>query len=275
MLEDIARELRKEIMITAYRGKSGHLASAFSAVEIMVALYFGGIVKYDRDNPNWEGRDKVIVSKGHASLVLYSVLERIGYISKRKLHTFCQPGSLLGGEPKYGDIPGVETTTGSLGHGLSFAVGVALANQLDARESHTYVLLGDGECQEGSVWEAALSAAHYKLGRLAVILDRNKLQAMGDTEEILRMDPLGGKWRSFGWDVENVNGHDIGELVRVLGKDRKEAREQPKIIIADTVKGRGVSFMEHVPIWHYRMPNSQEMEVVKKELGITERELQG
>ncbi|MCI9531207.1 MAG: transketolase [Lachnospiraceae bacterium] len=275
MLEEIAKEIRKDIMITAYHGKSGHLASAFSAVEIMTALYFGGIVKYDKNHPDWEDRDKVIVSKGHASLVLYSVIKRIGYITPEQLYSFCQPGSLLGGEAKYGDIPGVEATTGSLGHGLPFAVGIALANRLDARESHTYVLLGDGECQEGSVWEAALSAAHYRLGNLTVILDRNKLQAMGDTEEILKLDSLGEKWSSFGWDVKNVDGHDIGELARVLEKDRNEAREQPRIIIADTVKGRGVSFMEHVPIWHYRMPNTQEMEIVKRELGITERELQG
>ena len=240
MLEDIAREIRKDIMITAYHGKSGHLASAFSAVEIMTALYFGGILRYDKNNPD----------------------------------SFCQPGSHLGGEPKYRDIPGVEATTGSLGHGLSFAVGIALANQLDARQSHTYVLLGDGECQEGSVWEAAVSAAHHRLGRLTVILDRNKLQAMGNTEEILKLDSLQEKWQSFGWDVESVDGHDIGKLVRVLQKDREELRKQPKVIIADTVKGKGVSFMEQVPIWHYRMPNPQEMEIVRKELGNTERELQ-
>lgn len=274
MLEDIAREIRKDIMITAYHGKSGHLASAFSAVEIMTALYFGGILRYDKNNPDWAERDKVIVSKGHASLVLYSILKRIGYITPGQLRSFCQPGSLLGGEPKYRDIPGVEATTGSLGHGLSFAVGIALANQLDARESHTYVLLGDGECQEGSVWEAAVSAAHHGLGRLTVILDRNKLQAMGNTEEILKLDSLQEKWQSFGWDVESVDGHDIGKLVRVLQKDQEELRKQPKVIIADTVKGKGVSFMEQVPIWHYRMPNTQEMEIVRKELGITERELQ-
>ena len=161
-----------------------------------------------------------------------------------------------------------------MGHGLSFAVGIALANRLDARESHTYVLLGDGECQEGSVWEAALSAAHHGLGSLTVILDRNKLQAMGNTEEILKLDSLEDKWQGFGWDVESVDGHDIGKLVMVLGKDREELRKQPKVIIANTVKGKGVSFMEQVPIWHYRMPNPQEMEIVRKELGITERELQ-
>ncbi len=274
MLEDIAHELRKEIMVTAFRGGSGHLASAFSAVEIMTALYFGGIVNYDKNNPKWEDRDKVIVSKGHASLVLYGVLERIGYIAKEELHTFCQPGSLLGGEPKYGDIPGVEATTGSLGHGLSFAVGVALANKMDEKQSWVYVVLGDGECQEGSVWEAALSAAHHGLGNLIVILDRNKLQAMGDTEDILKLNSMEDKWKGFGWNTEQVDGHDIGKLIAVLQRCKNRQLDKPTIIIADTIKGKGISFMEQVPIWHYRMPNPEEMEVVKRELGITEKELQ-
>lgn len=274
MLEDIAKGIRKDIMIAAYHGKSGHLASAFSAVEIMTALYFGGILKYDKDDPSWSGRDKLIVSKGHGSLVLYSVLKRIGYITQEELHTFCQPGSVLGGEPKYGDIPGIEATTGSLGHGLSFAVGVALANKLDQKKSRVYVLLGDGECQEGSVWEAALSASHHNLDNLTVILDRNKLQAMGETEDILKLESLKEKWKGFGWDVHEVDGHNMEQLIRVLQEDREKKEVRPRLIIADTIKGKGVSFMEQVPIWHYRMPNEEEMEIVKKELGITEKELQ-
>lgn len=274
MLEDIAKDLRKDIMLTAYRGNTGHLASAFSAVEIMTALYFGGILRYDPDDPAWEGRDKVIVSKGHASLLLYSVLKRVGYITQEQLDTYCQPGSLLGGEPKYKDIPGVEATTGSLGHGLSFAVGVAIASLLDRKGNRIYVLLGDGECQEGSVWEAALSAGHNHLGNLTVLLDRNRLQAMGDTEEILALAPLADKWRSFGWEVMEADGHDIGRLIRVLKEDRESEIEKPRIVIANTMKGKGVSFMEQVPIWHYRMPNAEEMEIVKRELEISEKELQ-
>lgn len=273
MLEEIASEIRKEIMVTAYHGKSGHLASAFSAVEILTALYFGGIVRYDRKNPYWEGRDKVVVSKGHASLALYCILKHIGYLTAEELDSFCQPGSLLGGEPKYGEIPGVEATTGSLGHGLSFAVGIALANHLDQKAAHVYVVMGDGECQEGSVWEAALSAAHYRLGNLTVILDWNKLQAMGNTEDILGLEPLAEKWRAFGWMTEKVDGHRIGDLAEALKRDREESRDKPKILVADTVKGKGVSFMEQVPIWHYRMPNAEELEIVKCELGITEKEL--
>ena len=273
MLEQIAKEIRKDVMLTAYRGNTGHLASAFSAVEIMTVLYFAGIIQYDRSNPDWEDRDKLIVSKGHASLVLYSVLKKIVYLSQEQLDTYCQPGSFLGGEPKYGDIPGVEATTGSLGHGLSFAVGVAVASALDQKKSRIYVLLGDGECQEGSVWEAALSAAQYKLGNLTVILDRNQLQAMGNTEDILALSPLAGKWRSFGWKVNEVDGHNIEELAQVLAEDRETELAQPRIVIAHTIKGKGVSFMENIPIWHYRMPNALEMEIVKQELDITEKEL--
>ena len=274
MLEKIAKEIRKDIMLAAFRGQTGHLASAFSAVEIMTVLYFAGILQYDPSDPDWEGRDKFILSKGHASLVLYSVLKRIGYLSQEQLYSYCQPGSLLGGEPKYGDLPGVEATTGSLGHGLSFAVGAAIASALDQKQTRIYVLLGDGECQEGSVWEAALSAAQNKLGNLTVILDRNQLQAMGETEEILALSPLAEKWRSFGWKVSEANGHDMGELTEALRADRQLDLPCPRILIANTIKGKGVSFMEQVPIWHYRMPNEQEMEIVKRELGITEKELQ-
>lgn len=273
MLEQIAKEIRKEIMITAYHGKSGHLASALSAVEIMTALYFGDVLKYDASNPNWSERDKLIVSKGHASLVLYCILNRIGYLTKEALYTFCQPGSVLGGEPKYGDVPGVEATTGSLGHGLSFAVGIAIANQLDQKDSRVYVLLGDGECQEGSVWEAALSAAHHALDNLTVILDRNQLQAMGDTEDILGLESLKEKWQGFGWDVTSVDGHDLNALVQTLQADRGSKKKGPRIVLANTIKGKGISFMEQVPIWHYRMPNESELALVKAELGITEKEL--
>lgn len=273
MLEDLAKEIRKEIMLTACCGNTGHLASSFSAVEIMTALYFGDILCYDKEDPYWEDRDKVIISKGHATLVLYSVLKHIGYITQEQMETFCQPGSEFGGEAKYGDIPGIEATTGSLGHGLSFAVGIAMANKLDKRKSRVYALLGDGECQEGSVWEAVLSAAHHRLDNLTVILDRNQLQAMGDTEEIVGIDPMDKKWEDFGWHVTEVNGHDIKALIEVFRSDKELQEEKPHLIIADTIKGKGVSFMENVPIWHYRMPNEEEMEIVKKELDISEEEI--
>ena len=270
VLEEIASGIRKEIMVTAYHGKSGHLASAFSAVEILTALYFGGIVRYDRKNPYWEGRDKVVVSKGHASLALYCILKRIGYLTAEELDSFCQPGSLLGGEPKYGDIPGVEATTGSLGHGLSFAVGIALANQLDQKAAHVYVVLGDGECQEGSVWEGALSAPTLGLDNLTAIVDHNKLQAMDALENIVHIEPFARKWEAFGWEVVEIDGHDCQQIREAL-LTRKEGK--PVLVVAHTIKGKGVSFMEQVPIWHYRMPNRGELPILMQELGLKEEDL--
>ena len=256
MLEDIAKEIRKDIMIAAYRGGAGHLASAFSAVEIMTALYFGDVLKYDKNNFNWEDRDKLIVSKGHASLVLYSVLKRIGYISQEELYSFCQPGSLLGGEPKYGDTPGVEATTGSLGHGLSFAVGIALANKIDKRPNRIYVLLGDGECQEGSVWEAALSAPTLELDNLTVIVDHNKLQAMDKLENIVKMHPFAEKWKAFGWNVLEIDGHSV----RACQEAFLTKTDKPLVVIASTVKGKGISFMENQPEWHFGQMTAKQFE---------------
>ena len=273
MLENIAKEIRKDIMLTAYKGNTGHIASAMSVTEILTALYFGDVLKYDKNNPNWEKRDKVILSKGHASLALYSVLKRIGYITQEEMNTFCQPGSKLGGEPKYGDIPGVEATTGSLGHGLSFAVGIALAERMNKNTNRIYAILGDGECQEGSIWEAVLSAASYCLSNLTVILDKNHLQAMGDTEEIVKLNSLKEKWESFGWKVYEVDGHNLNELVKVMKEDYLDEERKPRIIIADTIKGKGISFMENVPIWHYRMPNEEERKIVNEELEISEEDL--
>lgn len=268
MLEEIAKEIRKDIMRTAYKGGSGHIASALSAVEIMTALYFGDVLKYDPQNPEWEGRDKLILSKGHASLVLYSVLKRVGYLSQGELDTFCQPGSALGGEPKLGEVKGVEATTGSLGHGLSFGVGIAMANKMNQKESRVYVILGDGECQEGSVWEAAMSAAHHKLSNLTVILDCNGLQAMDETEAIVSLNPLEEKWAGFGWQVSHAQGNEISSILGELKADRQCTIQKPRIILAHTTKGKGISFMEDVPIWHYRMPDQKEMEIVKKDLGL-------
>lgn len=273
MYEEITKEIRKDIMITALKGKAGHLASALSMAEIVTALYFGDVLRYDPQDPEWEERDKMILSKGHGSLALYSALYRIGYLTKEQLHSFCQKDSLLGGEPKRGDIPGVEATTGSLGHGLSFAVGIAIAERIKQKKNRIYVIQGDGECQEGSVWEAALSAAHHKLGNLTVILDRNQLQAMGDTEEIVGIESIREKWESFGFLVTAVDGHDTEALIETLKKDKADPEEKPRVIIAHTIKGKGISFMENIPIWHYRMPNEEEQRIVNRELGITEEDL--
>ncbi len=269
--EAFVNELRKKILYTAYHGNTGHLASAFSAVEILYVLYFKGILRYRADKPNWDVRDKFIMSKGQGSLALYTVLSKAGYFPESELRTFCHPMSRLGGEPKFRDIPGVEASTGSLGHGLSFAAGIAMAHKTLGNPGRVYVLIGDGECQEGSIWETAMSAYNFQLDNLTVIMDNNKLQAMGPVKELMRIDDWSGKWKEFGWSVLEVNGHSISKLETAL-KEPPEPNK-PRIIIANTIKGKGVSFMENVPIWHFRMPNQDELKIVMKELEMTEEEL--
>lgn len=265
------KELRKKIFRTAYKGNTGHLASAFSMIEILYVLYFKGILKYDALNPTWEERDKLIMSKGQGSLALYSVLCKAGYFSDEILDTFCRPDSMLGGEPKLGDIPGVEASTGSLGHGLSYAVGIAMAHKIQKKDNKVYVIIGDGECQEGSVWEAAMAAKKFQLDNLIVIMDNNKLQAMGTVEEIMDVDDWIGKWKEFGWNVLQIDGHNVEEIENALRS--KKMKNVPTMIIANTIKGKGVSFMENVPIWHFRMPNEEELQIVLKELDMKEEEL--
>lgn len=264
------RKIRKEIFIQAYHAKGAHMGGAFSVADILGVLYFDDVLNYHPDDPYWEERDKLILSKGHAGVALYAALALAGYFSKEHLKTFCQVGSNLGGHPKINEIPGVEASTGALGHGLSFAIGIAYANKIDCRRSHVYAILGDGECQEGSVWEGALSAPTLELDNLTVIIDHNKLQAMDALEKIVHMEPLADKWKAFGWNVAEIDGHNYTEIKDAL---LTRCTGRPTLVIANTVKGKGVSFMENVPIWHYRMPNEQEMPILMKELGITEEDL--
>lgn len=270
---EIVKEVRKRIFKTAYFGQVGHIASALSAAEIISVLYFKEILKYKPLDPNWEQRDKFILSKGHACLALYSVLNMAGYFSEKELYTFCKPGSKFGGEPKINDVPGVEASTGSLGHGLSFALGIAMANKMDSNKANSkvYVMIGDGECEEGTIWEAAISAVKFKLDNLIVILDNNKLQAMGKVSDIMAVSSWTNKWEAFGWDVEEIDGHNVEEIYNSLNK--KNILSKPRIIIANTIKGKGISFMENVPIWHFRMPNDKELKIVMEELDIREQEL--
>ena len=269
-LKNIAADIRKKIYIIAHHAGGGHMGSAYSMTDMISVLYFGDVLKYDASNPEWEERDKFILSKGHACYALYAVLAKAGYFSEDELLTVGRPGSKFGGHPKMHDIPGVEASTGALGHGLSFAIGAAYANKADHKDSHIYVMLGDGECQEGSVWEGALSAPSLNLDNLTVIIDHNKLQAMDCLENIVQMRPFADKWKAFGWNVLEIDGHNFTEIREAL-----TARQtgKPTLIIANTIKGKGVSFMESVPIWHYRMPNEQELPVLMKELGLTEKEL--
>ena len=269
-IEEICKEIRKKIFVQAHHAGGGHMGASFSMADIISVLYFDGVLKYDASNPEWEGRDKFILSKGHASYALYAVLAKAGYFPENELLHVGQPGSKFGGHPKLHEIPGVEASTGALGHGLSFAIGIAYANKADNKKSHVYVVLGDGECQEGSVWEGALSAPTLELDNLTVIVDHNKLQAMDDLENIVHMKPFVDKWKAFGWNAVEIDGHDCSQirealLTRQIGK--------PTLVIANTVKGKGVSFMENVPIWHYRMPNEQEFPILMEELGLTEDDL--
>lgn len=268
--QKVAKEIRKSIYKIAHHAGGGHMGAAFSAADVITVLYFGDILKYDSQNPEWEGRDYFILSKGHASYALYAALAKAGFFPEDELRNVGRPGSKFGGHPKIHEIPGVEASTGALGHGLSFGIGISYANKIDGKLNHTYVVLGDGECQEGSVWEGALSAPTLELDNLTVIVDYNKLQGMDKVENIVHLKPFAEKWRTFGWNVLEIDGHNHQEikdalLVRVEGK--------PTLIIANTIKGKGVSFMEGVPIWHYRMPDEKELPILMKELELTEEDL--
>ena len=268
-VESKCKEIRKLIFEQAYAAGGAHMGTAFSVSDILGTLYFGDVLKYDAKNPHWEDRDKLILSKGHAGVALYAALALAGYFEMNYLKTFCQPESKLGGHPKINEIPGVEASTGALGHGLSFGIGIAYANKVDGKKSHTYVILGDGECQEGSIWEGALSAPTLELDNLTVIVDHNKLQAMDDLENIVHMKPFAEKWKAFGWNAVEIDGHNHKEIKEAL-HTRQEWK--PTLVVANTIKGKGVSFMENVPIWHYRMPNAEELPVLFEDLGFTEEE---
>lgn len=268
-IEEVAKSIRKDIYRIAYYAGGGHLGAAFSIADIISVLYFDHVLKYDADNPQWEDRDKFILSKGHASYALYAVLAKAGYFSKEELRHVGKNNSKFGGHPKINDIPGVEASTGALGHGLSFAIGIAYANKVERKNNHVYVVLGDGECQEGSIWEGALSAPTLGLDNLTVVVDHNKLQAMDELEEIVYMKPFADKWRAFGWNVIEIDGHDCKEIKSAL---RSRTIDVPTLIIANTVKGKGVSFMENAPIWHYRMPNDREREILFRDLEFSEQE---
>lgn len=269
-IEEIAKDIRKKIYQMAHFAGGGHMGASFSMADIISVLYFDGVLRYDAQNPEWQDRDKFILSKGHACYALYAALARAGYFSEEELRHVGQMGSKFGGHPKMYDIPGVEASTGALGHGLSFAIGIAYSNKIDRKDSHVYVVLGDGECQEGSIWEGALSAPTLELDNLTVIVDYNKLQAMDQLENIVRMKPFADKWKAFGWDVLEIDGHNYAEIKNALLA--RQARK-PVLIVANTIKGKGVSFMENVPIWHFRMPNEQELPILMKELGLTESDL--
>ena len=260
---------RKMIYLAARRCHTAHLASSFSSVEILTALYQGGVLRVDPVNPSWPQRDRFILSKGHASLALYVNLVARGFLPEEELRTFCQPGSRLGGEP-CAEIPGVEATTGSLGHGLGVGLGMALALKAQQSDARVYVLVGDGECEEGTIWEAVMAAPRYQLDNLTVILDQNGLQKMDAIESIMGFHSWTERWRAFDWEVSDVDGHDVQAIVNCL--QAPHATTKPRLIVAHTVKGKGVSLMENQPDWHWRMPNRKETKVFMRELDLSQEE---
>lgn len=265
-LKKISENIRKDIFKTICRGGGGHIPASLSIVEILVFLY-NRILKVNPENPKDLNRDRFILSKGHAAVALYAVLADKGFFPKSELNKFGKKESILGGHPDMHLVPGVEASTGSLGHGFPFAVGVALAGKQDKRDYKVYVLLGDGECQEGTIWEAAMFAPQHQLDNLIAIIDSNKIQAMDYLDKIVCLEPLVDKWKAFGWETREVDGHNFSQLEGIFRKV-PFIKGKPSLIIAHTIKGKGVSFMENAPIWHYRLPNEKEMKIACKELSL-------
>lgn len=270
-LKETTKKLRKNIVNMIATAKSGHPGGSLSAIDILTVLYLKCMNHSSEwlDTPKWNDRDRFILSKGHASPALYSVLAECGYIQEEELKTFRAINSRLQGHPAYGHTPGVEASTGSLGQGLSVANGMALALKMDKNPARVYVVLGDGETQEGQVWEAAMTTAHYKLNNVTAILDRNCLQIDGKTECVMSIEPVEKKWEAFGWQVLEIDGHDIEQIYDAVEKSKEISQEKnaPVIIIANTVKGKGVSFMENNAGWHGKAPSNEECLKALEELG--------
>ncbi len=264
-LKEIARDLRLDILDMTTRAGSGHPSSSFSSVEICTALYFGGILNYRSGEPDWPERDRFIMSKGHAAPLLYAVLARAGYFDKSELNRLREIGSPVQGHPIIGMMPGVEATTGSLGQGLSTGIGHVLGARLNGFDYRVYVLLGDGECEEGQVWEAAMAASHFKTDTLTAIIDYNKYQETGPISREMALEPLAQKWRSFGWEVFEVDGHDFPDLLEKLNS-AKSVKQKPSILIAHTLKGKGVSFVEADYTFHGRALKGEQVDRARKEL---------
>lgn len=256
-LDERSRYLRKLIVRGLTGGNRGHVGSSMSLVEILRVLY-DDVLRYDSQRPDWPERDRCILSKGHGCLALYALLIDKGYFDATELDKFCHVDGKLGGHPEHGKVPGIEASTGALGHGLSIGVGMALAARMQRRDSRVFVVTGDGEINEGSVWEAALCAGKHRLSNLCVIVDYNKIQSAGPTREIQDLEPLLDKWRAFGFAADEVDGHDVQELTRRL-KSVPFAADQPSALICHTIKGKGIPFAENDPKWHHHAKFSPEI----------------
>lgn len=264
-LNDIANDIRIDIVKSVHAAGSGHPGGSLSCADIVTSLYFD-VMNIDPKNPEMPGRDRFVLSKGHAAPALYAVLAERGFFPKEELLSLRKMGSMFQGHPNMHKVPGVEMSTGSLGQGLSVAVGMALAAKMDDDAGRVYTLHGDGEIQEGMIWEAAMAAVHYKLDNLTAIVDWNGLQIDGRNDEVMTVAPIADKFAGFGWNTFECDGHDIEDISIAL-KQAKEIKDRPTVIIAKTVKGKGVSFMENQAGWHGKAPDDEQFEQAMKELG--------
>lgn len=261
-----ATDIRRDILTMITEAGSGHPGGSLSCTDILTALYFGGVMDYDAADPQKVGRDRFILAKGHAAPALYATLAHAGYLPIDELATLRKLGTRLQGHPDSNLVPGVEVSTGSLGQGLSVAAGLAAGLRLSGEAGHVFTVLGDGECEEGQVWEAAMFAAHQKLGRLVAIIDNNELQIDGCIHDVCDPGDLGAKFAAFGWDVREVDGHDIGALIEALSAAKATDGTAPIAVIAHTVKGKGVSFMENQAGWHGKAPSREELDTALADL---------
>jgi transketolase len=262
LYEEMSRAVRLKILEIIYKTKSPHIGPSFSIVEILVALYFK-FLNHSPDDPCNSHRDRFLLSKGHASPAFYAVLAERGFLDKKELEEFAVNGCSLAHHPDKDVSRGIEISSGSLGHGLSIGVGIALAGNFDDIPYKAYVLLGDGELNEGSVWEAVMFAGHHKLHNLVALVDYNRMQALGHTKDIIELDPMGDKWKAFGWHVQEMDGHCYESIFRALSS---LSLDKPNVLVLNTVKGKGVSFMEDRLLWHYRTPDPEEYELALEEL---------
>ena len=263
-LKEKAKELRKDILTMIYNAQSGHPGGSLSAIDVLVGLYYYKL-KIDPKNPMWNDRDRFVLSKGHCSPAIYAVLADKGFFPKNELDGYRRIGRMLQGHPEF-NTPGIDFAGGALGQGICFALGIALACELDKRNNHVYAMIGDGESQEGAVWEASMAAVFHKVDNLIVILDKNQVQQTGTTKEIMDIGDVKSKWKSFGWNVIEINGHDMQQIISALDKSSKIKNKKPTIIISNTIKGKGVSFMELNHKFHGKAPNDEEYKKAMEEI---------
>lgn len=262
--EKLAWKIRRDAIEMTHISNGSHIASVLSVADIIAILY-ADILKYDINNPKMEERDRVILSKGHAGAGIYSALAEVGFFDVEILKTHYANGSVLSGHVSHKGVPGIEFSTGSLGHGLPVGAGMAMSAKRKNKSYKVFVILGDGECDEGTIWETALFANHYQLNNLVAIIDHNKMQSMNYCENTIKLEPLGKKWEAFGWNVKEIDGHNHDELRKAM-KNVSQETEKPTVIIANTVKGKGISFMENNIVWHYRAPQGEDYENAINEL---------